>query len=62
MPPSLPRRGVLRVYRDERLWNALSQAGQDIVRETLSLEMGAKVLTRCVDTALAHKLGIGATT
>jgi hypothetical protein len=51
---------VLRLYRDPDLWGSLSSAGQDLVKETLSLEMGKVVLGRSVETALAHKLGLGA--
>ena len=51
---------VLRLYRDPGLWGSLSLAGQDLVRETLSLEMGKVALARCVEIALTHKLGLGA--
>ncbi len=51
---------VLRLYRDPALWGSLSLAGQDLVRETLSLEMGKVALARCVEIALTHKLGLGA--
>ncbi len=51
---------VLRLYRDPDLWGSLSRAGQDLVKETLSLEMGKGALARAVETALAHKLGLGA--
>jgi GT2 family glycosyltransferase len=51
---------VLRLYRDPGLWESLSVAGQDLVRKTLSLEMGKEALARCVEVALTHKLGLGA--
>ena len=51
---------VLRVYRDPDLWGSLSRAGQDLVKDTLSLDMGKRVLAQAVETALAHKLGLGA--
>ena len=51
---------VLRLYWDPGLWGSLSLAGQDLVRETLSLEMGKVALARCVEIALTHKLGLGA--
>jgi O-antigen biosynthesis protein len=51
---------VLRLYRDPDLWGSLSRAGQDLVKETLSLEMGKVALAHAVDTAIAHKLGLGA--
>ncbi len=51
---------VLRLYRDSDLWGSLSRAGQDLVKETLSLDMGKVVLGRSVKTALAHRLGLGA--
>jgi hypothetical protein len=35
-------------------------AGHDLVRKTLSLEMGKEALARCVEVALTHKLGLGA--
>jgi glycosyltransferase involved in cell wall biosynthesis len=49
---------VLRAYRDEALWNQLSEHGQAQVRDALSLEMGCKVLARTLETAYAHKLGV----
>jgi GT2 family glycosyltransferase len=51
---------TLRLYRDHWLWGWLSRNGQELVRETLSLEMGARVLNQAVETALAHKLGLSA--
>ncbi|HQT46000.1 MAG TPA: glycosyltransferase [Acidocella sp.] len=50
--------GILRLYRDETLWNRLSANGQQLVRAELSLEMGANVLADALDTAIAHKLGV----
>jgi len=58
--PSAFAEAVLRLYREPDLWGNLSVAGQDLVKETLSLEMGKEVLARSVQTALAHKLGLDA--
>lgn len=49
---------VLRLYRDEGLWNCMSENGQKLVREDLSLDMGRRVLAQILDTGFAHKLGI----
>jgi len=49
---------TLRLYRDEGLWDWLSRNGQDLVRETLSLDMGVKVLAGAVETAFSHLLGL----
>jgi O-antigen biosynthesis protein len=56
--PAAFAEAVLRLYRDPDLWGNLSRNGQDLVRETLSLEMGKAVLARSVETALTHKLGL----
>ncbi len=58
--PAAFAEAVLRLYRDPGLWGSLSRAGQDLVKETLSLEMGKVALARCVEIALTHKLGLGA--
>jgi GT2 family glycosyltransferase len=47
---------TLRLYRDPDLWAQLSQAGQRVVQEGLSVEMGRTVLTAAIETALAHRL------
>ncbi len=49
---------VLRLYDDAALWNALSAAGQDYVKDKLSLRMGTAVLAQSVDAAYRHKLGL----
>jgi GT2 family glycosyltransferase/glycosyltransferase involved in cell wall biosynthesis len=48
----------LRVYRDAALWQLLSAAGQTLVREKHSLDMGRRVLAEAIETALRHKLGV----
>jgi len=47
---------VLRVYRSSTLWGRLSQAGQELVRQRFSLQMGKAALANAIETALAHKL------
>jgi GT2 family glycosyltransferase len=49
---------TLRLYRDRGLWDWLSGNGQSLVRETLSLDMGGRVLRAAIATAFAHKLGL----
>jgi len=51
---------ILAAYRDEALWHLLSENGQAMVREELSLEMGKRVLARTLEMAYAHKLGLQA--
>lgn len=46
----------LRVYRDEALWGRLSLAGQALVREKHSLDIGRAILTQTLDRALRHRL------
>jgi GT2 family glycosyltransferase/glycosyltransferase involved in cell wall biosynthesis len=48
----------VRVYRDPDLWQRLSLAGQTLVREKHSLEMGRRVLDAAIETAWRHKLGV----
>ncbi len=48
----------LRAYRDPALWQAMSQAGQALVREKHSLEMGRRVLAEAIEVAWRHKLGV----
>ena len=48
----------LRLYRDPALWERMSMAGQHLVREKHSLEMGRRVLAEAIETALCHKLGL----
>jgi GT2 family glycosyltransferase len=47
---------TLRLYRDPELWTHFSLAGQRIVQQDLSVDMGRAVLTAAIETALAHKL------
>jgi len=49
---------VLRVYRSSALWRRLSKAGQELVRERFSLQMGKAALAHAIETALGHKLGL----
>lgn len=49
---------ILRLYYDEALWNRLSANGQKLVRDDLSLDMGARVLASALETAIARKLGV----
>lgn len=49
---------IMRLYHDEGLWNRLSENGQKLVRDELSLDMGQQVLAQAVETAFAQKLGV----
>jgi O-antigen biosynthesis protein len=48
----------LRIYRDAPLWQRLSAAGQKLVREKHSLEMGRRMLAEAIEAGLRHKLGL----
>jgi hypothetical protein len=48
----------LRLYRDAGLWERMSQAGQALVREKHSLDMGRRVLAEAIEVGLRHKLGV----
>jgi GT2 family glycosyltransferase/glycosyltransferase involved in cell wall biosynthesis len=50
----------LRVHRSATLWRRLSEAGQRLVREKHSLDMGRRVLAEAIEVALRHKLGLDA--
>jgi glycosyltransferase involved in cell wall biosynthesis len=50
---------VLRLYRDQYLWERLSASGQCLIRDKLSRSMGERVLSRAIETAFATKLGLG---
>jgi GT2 family glycosyltransferase len=50
----------LRLYRDPELWRRLSLAGQRLVQEKHSLQMGRRVLDAAIETAWRHKLGVTA--
>ena len=56
--PAALAAACLRVYRDEALWRRLSAAGQALVREKHSLEMGERVLAKAIDVAYRHHLGV----
>lgn len=46
----------LQVYRDPALWARMSEAGQRLVREKHSLEMGRRKLAETIEVGLRHKL------
>ncbi|MBN9509697.1 MAG: glycosyltransferase [Alphaproteobacteria bacterium] len=48
----------VRLYRDPALWQRLSQAGQALVQEKHSLQMGRRTLASAIGTAWRRKLGI----
>jgi glycosyltransferase involved in cell wall biosynthesis len=50
---------VLRVYRSPALWSKLSKSGQKLVRDRCSLQTGKAALANAIETAFAHKLGLG---
>jgi GT2 family glycosyltransferase len=49
---------VLRLYRDARLWDALSRDGLAFVEENLSLGMGVRALAGALEMAYATRLGL----
>ncbi len=49
----------LRLHADAALWERMSRAGQDLVRDKHSPAMGRRVLEAAIETALAHRLGVG---
>lgn len=49
---------TVRLYRDHDLWARLSQAGQSLVRDTLSHGMGGQILSHAIEIAFASKLGL----
>ncbi len=49
---------TLRAYRDEALWNRLSQEGQVFVKDNLSIGQGTKVLAEALNVAHACRLGL----
>ncbi len=57
--PAALANACLRLYRDAALWERMSMAGQKLVREKHSLDMGRRVLAEAIETALRHKLGVG---
>ncbi len=56
--PAALASACLRLYRDAALWTRMSLAGQRLVREKHSLEMGRRVLAEAIETALRHRLGL----
>ncbi len=56
--PASMTEAILRVYDASVLWQALSTAGQDLLRREFSLEMGARKLEEAVDMAYRHRLGL----
>ncbi len=48
----------LRLHQDPKLWQILSDQGQDLVQEKHSLAMGKRVLDDAIQTALRHHLGL----
>lgn len=48
----------VRAHEDAALWERLSQAGQRLVREKHSLDMGRRVLAAAIETAFTHRLGL----
>ncbi len=57
--PAALAAACLRVYRDPALWQEMSEAGQALVREKHSLDMGRRVLAEAIEVAWRHKLGSG---
>ena len=49
---------VLRVYRSLELWERLSKAGQELVKESFSLERGKTALASALEIAISHNLGL----
>jgi glycosyltransferase involved in cell wall biosynthesis len=49
---------VLRVYRSPELWERLSKAGQELVKDSFSLESGKTALASALEVAISHKLGL----
>ena len=51
-------RVTLNVYHDSALWDRLSIAGQAILKQDFSTEMGASVLAEVIDRAQHHRAGL----
>lgn len=49
---------LLRVYDDPMLWQALSEAGQELVREQFSLAMGKRQLSEAIEKGYRKRLGL----
>ena len=56
--PAALAAACLRVYRDPALWARMSGAGQKLVREKHSLEVGRRMLAEAIEAGLRHKLGV----
>jgi hypothetical protein len=56
--PAAMAEAVLRLYGDPVLWQALSDAGQVLLKEEFSLGMGVRKLEEAVDKAHHHRLSI----
>ena len=50
---------VLRLYNDATLWTRLSNAGQSLVQEQFSLEMGVGRLEEAIEKGHRKRLGVG---
>jgi GT2 family glycosyltransferase/glycosyltransferase involved in cell wall biosynthesis len=57
--PAALAAACLRLYRDEALWRRLSEAGQTLVREKHSLEMGSRMLAAAIEAGWRHRLEVG---
>jgi GT2 family glycosyltransferase/glycosyltransferase involved in cell wall biosynthesis len=49
---------TLRLYKDVKLWNALSTSGQQLIVEKFSLEMGRAKLSEAIALGHCHRLGL----
>jgi GT2 family glycosyltransferase len=49
---------LLRVYDDPILWQALSEAGQELVRDEFSLAMGTRQLSEAIEKGYRKRLGL----
>jgi GT2 family glycosyltransferase len=58
--PAALAEACLRVYRDAALWRQMSEAGQALVREKHSPQMGRRILEAAIEAAWRHKLGVSA--
>jgi len=55
-------KACLRLYRNRKLWDHVSQAGQRLVKENHSLAMGRRVLAQAIEVAYQHRLDIAPAT
>jgi glycosyltransferase involved in cell wall biosynthesis len=49
---------IIRLYRDEALWNRLSKSGQTVVREKYSSHLAVHALASAIDLATYKRLGV----